>query len=191
MKKMASSRAKGCMSLRAGSERLKHRLLEPTYSASSPGATTAACGTLEYSAALRDAICGVRAPPQTSALGCPWAAHARTGRCRGAPPSKTTDPPQIIALAAGTLARCCLPRRESRTLRRQRGGALRPPPPAPPPLRPSPTSARPAARSTPPWPRISRLLLIGKKTRVTDVYIVDSAVETMTSPGLNHLLYFL
>ena len=37
--------------------------------------------------------------------------------------------------------------------------------------------------------RISRLLLIGKKTRVTDVYMVDSAVETMASPGLNHLLY--
>ena len=31
--------------------------------------------------------------------------------------------------------------------------------------------------------------VIGKKTRVTDVYMVDSAVETMTSPGLNHLLY--
>ena len=71
MKKMACSKVKGSMSLRAGSERLEHRLLEPTYSASSPGATAAACGTLEYSAALRNAICGVRAPPQTSALGCP------------------------------------------------------------------------------------------------------------------------
>ena len=141
------------MSLRPGSERLKHRLLEPTYSASSPGATTAACVALESSAALRSAICGVRAPPQTSALGCPWAAHARTGRCRGTPPSKTTHPPQNPARAAGTLAPPCPPCGESRTLRRQRGGALRPPPPAPPPLRPSPTSARPAARSTPPWPR--------------------------------------
>ena len=153
MKKMATSKAKGSMSLRPGAQRREHRLLEPTYSASSPGATTAACGTLEYSAALRSAICGVRAPPQTSALGCPWAAHARTGRCRGTPPSKTTHPPQFCARAAGTLAPPCPPRGESRTLRRQRGGALRPPAPAPPPLKPSPTSARPAVRSTPPWPR--------------------------------------
>ena len=29
-------------------------------------------------------------------------------------------------------------------------------------------------------------VLIGKETRVTDVYTVDSAVETMTPPGLNH-----
>ena len=28
-----------------------------------------------------------------------------------------------------------------------------------------------------------------KKTRVTDVLTIDSAVETVTSPGLNHLLY--
>ncbi|MDC0525380.1 hypothetical protein OAO87_00180 [bacterium] len=84
------------MSLRPGSERLKHRLLEPTYSASSPGATAAACGTLEYPAAPRNAICGVRAPPQTSALGCPWAAYERTGRCRGTPPSKTTVSPAIL-----------------------------------------------------------------------------------------------
>ena len=153
MKKMATSRAKGSMSLRAGAQRREHRLLEPTYWAPSPDATAAACAADESSAALRDAICGVRAPPQTSALGCPWAAHTRTGRCRGTPPSKTTDPPQNPARAAGTLAHPCPPRREARALRLQRGGALRPPPPAPPPLKPSPSSARPAARSTPPWPR--------------------------------------
>ena len=71
MKKMASSRAKGFMSLRAGAERRKHRLLEPTFSAPSPGATAAACGTLEYSAAVHNAIYDVRAPPQTPALVCP------------------------------------------------------------------------------------------------------------------------
>ena len=55
-KKMASSKVKGSMSLRAGAQRREHRLLEPTYWAPSPGATAAACGTDEHSAALHNVI---------------------------------------------------------------------------------------------------------------------------------------
>ena len=41
--------------------------------------------------------------------------------------------------------------------------------------------------------RLGRVLHSEKKPKahVTDVCTVDSAVETMTSPGLNHLIYFL
>ena len=70
MKKMASSKAKGIMSSRPGSERLEHRLLEPTYWAPSPGATAAACVADESLAAVHNVICGVRSPPQTPALFC-------------------------------------------------------------------------------------------------------------------------
>ena len=37
--------------------------------------------------------------------------------------------------------------------------------------------------------RLSHRLTIRKKTRVTDVLTIDSAVEPVTLPGLNHLLY--
>ena len=108
LKKWASSGPKGSMSSRPGAERRKHRLLEPTFWPPPAGFTSAACGTHEYLAALHDAICGVRAPPQTPALVCPRAAHERTGRSRGTPPSQTTHPPHNIALAAGTLSHHCL-----------------------------------------------------------------------------------
>ena len=67
----ATSEGKGSMSSRPGAERRKHRLLEATFSATSPAATAAACGTDEYSAALRGAIYRVRTPPQTPFLLCP------------------------------------------------------------------------------------------------------------------------
>ena len=58
----ATSEAKGSMSSRPGSLRLEHRLLEATFSATSPAATAAACVTEENSAAVGGAIYGMRAP---------------------------------------------------------------------------------------------------------------------------------
>ena len=94
------------MSLRPGAQRREHRLLEPTFSAPSPGATAAACGTLEYSVVFQR-ICGARShhkPPPLAVLGCPRANRLAPRH----PPSKTTDPPQNPARAA-VLAHRCLP----------------------------------------------------------------------------------
>ena len=58
----ATSEGKGSMSSRPGVQRREHRLLEATFSATSPAATAAACVTEENSAAVGGAIYGVRAP---------------------------------------------------------------------------------------------------------------------------------
>ena len=58
----ATSEGKGSMSSRPGAQRREHRLLEPTFWPPPAGSTSAACVAEESSAAVRNAIYGVRAP---------------------------------------------------------------------------------------------------------------------------------
>ena len=119
----ATSEGKGSMSLRPGSERLKHRLLEATFSAPPAGSTAAACVTEENSAAVGGAIYGMRAPT----FPCPCLSLSCSGACRPAPrhptikdntsPRKIPPSPQVLSRAAACT------RRESRTQRRQHGCA--------------------------------------------------------------------
>ena len=153
MWKEPSWQDKGASLSRPGSQRLEERLLEPTFSAPPPGATAAACGTGEYSAALHDAFREVRDHPQTLAHGCPWAALHQKNRWRTIPPPKTTDPPQNPTPVAGTCAR-----RRLHTARRDDAGpalgsAQGAPAPAPPAVKPSQSLRQRAARQIASWPR--------------------------------------
>ena len=123
------------------------------FSAPPPGATAAACGTDEYSAALHDAFREVRDHPQTLAHGCPWAALHKKNRWRTIPPPKTTHPPQNPTPVAGTCARRCLHTARRDDAGPALGSAQGAPAPAPPAVKPSQSLRQRAARQIASWPR--------------------------------------